>query len=88
MYKIWEYFEKGQPHMCDYCMYETARIYPASCLINIAQEKQLKNSKNIYQTMNNSKEMWNDIKNLINIKYLKRSQQIALNINFPFVQYW
>ena len=21
MYKIWKYFEKGQPHMCGYCMH-------------------------------------------------------------------
>ena len=28
MYKIWKYFEKGQPHACDYHMHETARICP------------------------------------------------------------
>ena len=28
MYKIWKYFEKGQPHACDYRMHEAARIYP------------------------------------------------------------
>ena len=21
IYKIWKYFEKGQPHACDYCMH-------------------------------------------------------------------
>ena len=29
MYKIWKYFEKGQPHVSDYRMHETARICPA-----------------------------------------------------------
>ena len=28
MYKIWKYFGKGQPHACEYCMHETARICP------------------------------------------------------------
>ena len=28
MYKILKYFEKGQPHACDYRMHEAARIYP------------------------------------------------------------
>ena len=28
MYKIWKYFEKGQPHMCGYRMHETAQVYP------------------------------------------------------------
>ena len=28
MYKIWKYFEKGQPDVCDCHMYETARICP------------------------------------------------------------
>ena len=28
LYKIWKYFEKGQPHACDHLMHETARIYP------------------------------------------------------------
>ena len=32
MYKIWKYFEKGQPHACDYRMHETARICPATNL--------------------------------------------------------
>ena len=26
MYKIWKYFEKGQPGACDYRTHETARI--------------------------------------------------------------
>ena len=26
MYKIWKYFEKGQSHVCDYCMHEATRI--------------------------------------------------------------
>ena len=26
MYKIWKYFKKGQPHACDYCTHERARI--------------------------------------------------------------
>ena len=30
MYKIWKYFEKPKPHVCDYRMHETARICPAS----------------------------------------------------------
>ena len=29
MNKTWKYFEKGQPHVCDYRMHETARICPA-----------------------------------------------------------
>ena len=29
MYKTLKYFEKGQPHECDYCTHETARISPA-----------------------------------------------------------
>ena len=28
MCKISIFFEKGQPHVCDYCTDETARIYP------------------------------------------------------------
>ena len=28
MYKIWIYFEKGQPHACDYRMHEAANICP------------------------------------------------------------
>ena len=28
MYKILKYFEKRQPHACDYRMHEAARIYP------------------------------------------------------------
>ena len=30
IYKIWKYFEKRKPHVCDYRMHETARICPAS----------------------------------------------------------
>ena len=26
MYKIWKCFKKGQPHACDYCTHERARI--------------------------------------------------------------
>ena len=33
MYKIWKYFEKGQPHVCNYCMHETAKICPAYGLL-------------------------------------------------------
>ena len=29
MYKIWKHFEKGQPYVCNYCMHETARTFPA-----------------------------------------------------------
>ena len=29
MYKIW-YFEKRQPHACDYCMHKAATICPGS----------------------------------------------------------
>ena len=32
VYKMWKYFEKGQSHACDYCMYETARIWPSNCM--------------------------------------------------------
>ena len=28
MYKIWKYFEKGQPYACNYCIHETDRICP------------------------------------------------------------
>ena len=28
MYKIQKYFEKGQTHVCNYHMYETARVCP------------------------------------------------------------
>ena len=28
MFKIWKYFEIGQPHSCEYCIHETARICP------------------------------------------------------------
>ena len=28
MCKSWKYFEKGQPHACDYHTHETARICP------------------------------------------------------------
>ena len=31
MYKIRKYFEKGQPHACNYCKHETARICPDFC---------------------------------------------------------
>ena len=30
MYKVWKYFEKGQPHVCDYCTHETTRIWPGN----------------------------------------------------------
>ena len=30
LFKIWKYFEKGQPHACDHRMHETARIYPVT----------------------------------------------------------
>ena len=29
IYKIWKYFEKGQPDVCDYCMHETTWTCPA-----------------------------------------------------------
>ena len=38
MYKIWKYWEKGQPHVCDYRKHEAARIctgitqFPFTCL--------------------------------------------------------
>ena len=38
MYKIWKYFEKGQPHVCDYRMHETARICPGAINLGIQEQ--------------------------------------------------
>ena len=34
--KIWKYFEKGQSHVCDYRMHETARICPVGIRMILA----------------------------------------------------
>ena len=34
---IVKYFEKGQPHACDYCMHKTARICPDICWVFLRQ---------------------------------------------------
>ena len=41
MYKIRKYFEKWQPHACDYRMHETARICPAGFFLMLDKLDQL-----------------------------------------------
>ena len=47
MYKIWKYFEKGQPYASEYRVHETARTYPAH-YIDLHGTKSIKCAFNIF----------------------------------------